>query len=445
MFNNTNVLEHVDTICKQHNIEREEVLRALEEAVHKGAEKVAGEGVTFEIDRRSGEIVAFLDGVPYPSDQLGALVGDIGAGTIRSTLMQALTELVVNHTYNECRALLYTLVRGTVNPSNFPGHNSNGGRSGRATIVTLENGCEAILPNSEKIPKDGSRETFHTGQEIYAMVIDVAKNGNKVKTTLSRTHSRFVRLLLEEMIPDIKDGIVEIKETSREPGRRSKIAVTAHDPLIDVTGACIGYRGQLIRAVTDEIKPEKIDIIEWSDQPQRMIALALKPAEVEEVIICDKLGRAIVLVSKEQRSPAIGKQGENVRLATQLVELDISIMLRDELDEKLKQAQAQFESIDGVTEKVAEDLIAEGFFSYADVSLMEIEDLMEIAEISQDEAEAIIDIAFERMQEEEKAEEARKANEREKRAKEGGNRERGSKPDTASDAFLPQDKPSSEA
>ncbi|MBQ6620867.1 MAG: transcription termination factor NusA [Thermoguttaceae bacterium] len=415
MANEINVPQTVEQICNSHNLDREEVILAIEESFQKGAEKSGKEGMFFRIDRKSCEVSAFRNGVPYPMEELNNLIGINGTSTVRSTLMQKINELVVEKSFQKCNQLLNQLVRGTVIQSN--------GRPGRPTIVRLDNGCEAILPHGEKIPVEGGRENFRQDDHIYALVIGVVKNGNRVKTTLSRTRPLFVKRLFEEMIPDIKSGVVEIKALSRDPGHRSKIAVATDDPKIDVIGACIGYRGQLIREINDVLRHEKVDVIPWSDNIQRLIALALQPADVDEVILCEKLGRAIVLVPRDQRSPAIGKQGENVRLATRLVEWDINIMLREELQDKLNQAQAQFNSIEGVSEKLADGLVGEGFLSYADLSLIETDDLVEIGGISPDEAEAIIEIADERAQVEEQEEEARRAKKREERAREGGYRQ----------------------
>ena len=415
MISDINVPQTVELICRNHNLDREEVIVVIEESFQKGAEKSGNEGMFFRIDRKTCDISAFRDGVPYPTDQLNNLIGINGTSTVRSTLMQKINELVVEKSYEKCNQLLNQLVRGTVLQSN--------GRPGRPTVVRLDNGCEAILPHSEKIPVEGGRENFRQDDHIYALVIGVAKNGNRVKTTLSRTRPLFVKRLFEEMIPDIKSGIVEIKALSRDPGHRSKIAVATNDPKVDVIGACIGFRGQLIREINEVLRHEKVDVIPWSDNIQRLIALALQPADVDEVILCEKLGRAIVLVPRDQRSPAIGKQGENVRLATRLVEWDISIMLREELQDKLNQAQAQFNSIEGVSEKLADGLVGEGFLSYADLSLIETDDLVEIGGISPEEAEAIIEIADERAQIEEQEEEARRAKKREERAREGGYRQ----------------------
>ena len=434
MISDINVPQTVELICKNNNLDREEVILAIEESFQKGAEKSGKEGMFFRIDRKTCDISAFRDGVPYPTDQLNNLIGINGASTVRSTLMQKINELVVEKSYQKCSKLLNQLVRGRVIQGN--------GKPGRSTVVRLDNGCEAILPHSEKIPVEGGREIFRQEDDIYALVIGVTKNGNKVRTTLSRTRPLFVKRLFEEMIPDVKSGIVEIKALSRDPGHRSKIAVATNDPKIDVIGACIGFRGQLIREINEVLRPEKVDVIPWSDNVQRLIALALQPADVDEVILCEKLGRAIVLVPRDQRSPAIGKQGENVRLATRLVEWDINIMLRDELQDRLNQAQAQFNSIEGVSEKLADGLVGEGFLSYADLSLIETDDLVEIGGISPEEAEAIIEIADERAQIEEREEEARKAKRKEERAREGGYRQQVSPPgDIPGNVSAPNDIP----
>ena len=199
---------------------------------------------------------------------------------------------------------------------------------GGAATVQLNN-VEAILPRSEQIPG----ETHHPNERVRATVFEVRKVGSRVKVILSRTRPQLVQRLFEQEIPEIADGVIELRAMAREPGYRSKVAVSSSDQRVDSVGACVGVRGNRIKNIVDELAGERIDIVRWSDDLQVLIPNALQPAEVEEVILCQMLGRAIVLVREDQLSLAIGRRGQNVRLASKLCGWDIEIMTREELDE----------------------------------------------------------------------------------------------------------------
>jgi N utilization substance protein A len=220
---------------------------------------------------------------------------------------------------------------------------------------------------------------------------------------LSRTRPQLVQRLFEQEIPEIADGVIEIRAMAREPGYRSKVAVSSSDQRVDCVGACVGVRGNRIKNIVDELAGERIDIVRWSDDLQVLIPNALQPAEVEEVILCQMLGRAIVLVREDQLSLAIGRRGQNVRLASKLCGWDIEIMTREELDESIERAVVGFSSLDGVEESLSERLVGEGFLSYDDLSIIEPDALMEMGELSEEQASHIIEQAEEKAQEAEQA------------------------------------------
>ena len=170
------------------------------------------------------------------------------------------------------------------------------------------------------------------------MILDVRKVGQRVKIILSRTHPDFVRRLFELEIPEIADQIISIRALAREAGYRSKVAVTSIDAKVDAVGACVGVRGTRIKNIVDELGGERIDIVRWNESLQVLIPNALQPAEIDEVMLCQLLGRAIVLVREDQLSLAIGRRGQNVRLASKLVGWDIEIMTSEELDELIEKA-----------------------------------------------------------------------------------------------------------
>ena len=170
-----------------------------------------------------------------------------------------------------------------------------------------------------------------------------------MKVILSRTQPALVERLFEQEIPEIADGVIEVRAMAREPGYRSKVAVSSTDPRVDCVGACVGVRGNRIKNIVDELAGERIDIVRWSDDMQVLIPNALQPAEAEEVILCPMLGRAIVLVREDQLSLAIGRRGQNVRLASKLCGWDIEIMTREELDEQIERAVGGFRALRGST------------------------------------------------------------------------------------------------
>ena len=246
---------------------------------------------------------------------------------------------------------------------------------GGAVTVNLGK-TDALLPRSEQIPG----ESHHPNERIRAVILDVRKVGQRVKIILSRTHPDFVRRLFELEIPEIADQIISIRALAREAGYRSKVAVSSIDSKVDAVGACVGVRGTRIKNIVDELGGERIDIVRWNESLQVLIPNALQPAEIDEVMLCQLLGRAIVLVREDQLSLAIGRRGQNVRLASKLVGWDIEIMTSEELDELIEKAVAAFTKIEGVDTELAEKLVEQGILSYDDLSVMEISDLVNTIE-----------------------------------------------------------------
>ena len=271
---------------------------------------------------------------------------------------------------------------------------------------------EAILPKGEQIPG----ETHHPNERVRATVYEVKKAGSRVKVILSRTKPHLVQRLFEQEIPEIAEGVIEIRAIAREPGYRTKVAVSSTDQRVDCVGACVGVRGNRIKNIVDELAGERIDIVRFSDNMQVLIPNALQPAEVEEVILCQMLGRAIVLVQEDQLSLAIGRRGQNVRLASKLCGWDIEIMTREELDEQIEQAVTGYSSLEGVESELAERLVGEGFLSYDDLSVIEPDALMEMGGLTAEQVSHIVDQAEVKATEAERvaAEQRRKQREQER-------------------------------
>jgi len=372
-MNPDEVLRIVDQIHLERKINKEIVFTGIEQALVVAARKQGTDdsSVVVHIDRQTGEISAFRDNIPLTPMEIAER---IGAQTAKQVMIQKIREAERDAIYEDYYQLIGQMISGVV-------HRNEGGM----TTVTLPN-VEAILPRNEKIPG----ENYRSGDRIRAIVVDVKKNGNKVRVILSRTRPLLVQLLFEQEVPEISEGIITIRGISREPGHRSKIAVSCSDPRIDIVGACVGVRGARSRNVVEELHNERVDIVEWSDDMLEFIPRTLKPANVDEVILCSMLGRAIVLVQKDQQSLAIGRHGQNVRLASKLCNWDIDIMTREDLDVMLSKALEQFVSIEGVSPDLADQLVGEGFLSYDDLSIIEPDDLMAMGNLSEEEVDQII-------------------------------------------------------
>jgi N utilization substance protein A len=367
------ILRIVDAIHRDKNIDKEIVFQAIEAALVTALSRQYGEtaDIRVEIDRASGRVHGTRDGVDIDTAELS---GRIGAQTAKQVIIQKIREAERDALHDEFEEQIGQMVSGVV--SRFEG----------ATATVTLGSTEAILPRSEQIPG----ETFHPNERIRATIFEVRKVGSRVKIILSRIRPQLVQRLFEQEIPEIADGVIEIRAISREPGYRSKVAVISSDARVDCVGACVGVRGNRIKNIVEELGGERIDIVRWSDDLQVLVPNALQPAEVDEVILCQMLGRGIVLVREDQLSLAIGRRGQNVRLASKLCGWDIEIMTREELDQQIERAVTGFSSIPGLNESVAERLVGEGFLSYDDLSVIEPDDLMEMGGIPAETVDAIV-------------------------------------------------------
>jgi N utilization substance protein A len=352
----------VDSIHRDKNISKDILFEGIQSALATAARKHYPDAAEIDvrIDPDSGAIEATKDGARMDPAELGR----IAAQTAKQVIIQKIREAERDSLYDEFEDQRGDLVTGTV--QRF---------EGGAVIVNLGK-TDAILPRSEQIPG----ESYHPNERIRAIILDVRKVGQRVKIILSRTHPDFVRRLFELEIPEIADQIIAIRALAREAGYRSKVAVTSIDTKVDAVGACVGVRGTRIKNIVDELGGERIDIVRWNESLQVLIPNALQPAEIDEVMLCHLLGRAIVLVRDDQLSLAIGRRGQNVRLASKLVGWDIEIMTAEELDEVIEKAVKAFEKIEGVDTELAERLVEQGILSYDDLSVMEIADLVNTIE-----------------------------------------------------------------
>lgn len=389
-MNGDEIKRIVDAIHRDKAIDKDIVFEGIEQAILSAARKHFSEEEVLQvrIDRDTGEPSLTCDGAMLEPDLIGDLLGRISAQTAKQVMIQRIREAERDSHYEEFQDLKSQLVTGAVT------------RVDRGTVIVNLGKVEAILPRSEQINK----ESYRVGDRVRAIVMDVKKAGSRVRVILSRTHADFVRRLFEVEIPEVSDRIIETRSIAREAGHRSKVAVSSFDSTVDCVGACVGVRGARIRGIVEELNGERIDIVRWNDSLQILVPNALQPAEAEDVILCPMLGKVIVLVREDQLSLAIGRRGQNVRLASKLVGWDINVMTQESLDEQLDISIEAFSVVPKMPPELAENLVSQGFFTFDDLSVIEPDELMEMSGLSQEDVDEVIafaDIESERLEREE--------------------------------------------
>ena len=368
---NSETLRILDSIARDRNVDREQLIRDLEMAMISAARRHFNsldlEEFGCDMDRLSGRIAIWRnlpDGgredIPLSS------LGRIPAQTAKQVMIQKFREDERNSLMEDFAKRQGEIVTGTVTRQEGP-----------ALIVQVDR-AEAFMPKSEQIPG----EMFKPGDRIRCLVLDVRDAGSQVKIVLSRASPDFIRRLFEAEVPEVAERVIEIKALAREPGQRCKVAVASVDSKVDAKGACIGVRGSRIRNIVDEVNGEKIDIVLWNESSQVLISNAVRPAAVEEVSLCFELGRATIIVREDQLSLAIGKRGQNVRLAARLTGWDIDILTPPEFTKGLDILQETLRPIEGVTDEMLDKLGALGMISVFDIE--EIGPAVLVAELGVD-------------------------------------------------------------
>jgi N utilization substance protein A len=390
------LLQVADTVARDKGIDKDEVLEAMEQAIQKAGRSKYGQeyDIRAEIDRRSGEIRLLrfrevVDAVeneatqmPLPAAQrlnaeaeIGDFITDplppidfgrIAAQTAKQVIVQKVRDAERKRQYNEFKDRVGEIVNGLVKRVEF------------GNVVVDLGRAEAMLRRDELLP----RESFRQGERVRAYIYDVKEETRGPQIFLSRTHPQFMAKLFAQEVPEIYDGIIEIKAVARDPGSRAKIAVVSRDSGIDPVGACVGMRGSRVQAVVGELQGEKIDIIPWSSDPATFVVNALAPAEVSKVVMDEEQRRIEVVVPDDQLSLAIGRRGQNVRLASQLTGWDIDILTEAEESERRTEefrtrSQLFIDALD-IDEVIAHLLVTEGFGSLEEVAFVPVEDLAEI-------------------------------------------------------------------
>ena len=343
------LLRLVDGLARDKNIDREVVLDDLEAATLSAIRKAnpGTDDIAVTINRDTGDITATVDGQEMSVRALGR----IAAQTAKQVIIQRIREAERGSIYEEYLEMKGQIVTGKV-----------ARWEGGALVVVLGR-TEAGLPRTEQIPGESHRPD----ERLRAMVLDVKESPNQVKIILSRTHPDFIRALFDLEVPEVGEGIIEIKALAREAGYRTKVAVNSLDTKVDAVGACVGVRGSRIRNIVDELGGEKIDIVRWNDSSKILIANSLRPAEVTEIALCFELGRATVVVTDDQLSLAIGKRGQNVRLGARLTGWDIDILTPDEFNAGLDVLEKALRTVEGVDSTIIDQIVAMGMVNVLDV------------------------------------------------------------------------------
>ncbi len=382
-INGTELLRLVDAIARDRNVDKEALFTDIEQAMVSAARKhfnaVDTEEFTCELDRLNGQLRIYRGNEEISLESLGR----IPAQTAKQVMIQRFREDERASIYEEFADRVGELVTGMAQ------------RYEGGALVVQVGRAEGFMPRSEQIPG----EQHQPGERVRCLILDVREAGSQVKIVLSRAHPDFIRRLFEVEVPEVSERIIEIKAMAREPGHRTKIAVSSIDSKVDAVGACVGVRGSRIKNIVDELGGEKIDIVRWNESSQILIQNALKPAEVVEISLCFELGRATVVVNEDQLSLAIGKRGQNVRLAARLTNWDVDILTPAEFTRSLDTMETCLAQVEGVSQDEIDRLGALGVISVFDVEEVGPEYLVEVLECDIASAERMVAVASERAKE----------------------------------------------
>ena len=401
------VLMVADAVAREKNIDREDVFDAMEQAIQKAGRSKYGidHDIRVNINRKTGAITlaryrAVVEVIENetteltideakrinPNIKIGEFIvdplppidfGRIAAQTAKQVITQKVRDAERNRQYEEYKEKIGTIINGTVKRVEF------------GNVIIDMGKTEAILRRDEIIP----RENFKNGDRVRAYVLDVRRETRGPQIFLSRTCPEFMAKLFTSEVPEIYDGIVEIMGVSRDPGSKAKLAVRAKDSSIDPVGACVGLRGIRVQAVVTELQGEKIDIVPYSADRAQYIVSALAPAEVSKVVIDEESNRIEVVVTDEQYSIAIGRRGQNVKLASQLVNADIDILTEEQERERRANENRirseRFVSALDVDEMIAHLLISEGFSTVDEIAMVELDELTSIEGFDEDLAQEL--------------------------------------------------------
>jgi N utilization substance protein A len=405
--NRLELLQIADSVAREKSIDRKIVIQAMENAIQKAAKSRYGaeNDIRCEIDPKTGEtrltrVLAVVENVENESTEIRladaqrrnpeAQIGDsiaetlpplefgrVAAQNAKQTIVQQVREAERDRQFGEYKDRIGEIINGTVKRAEY------------GNVIVDLGRAEGIIRRDEMIP----RETPKYGDRIRAYIYDVRREQRGPQIFLSRARPEFMARLFAQEVPEIYDGVVEIKSVARDPGSRAKIAVVSKDNSIDPVGACVGMRGARVQAVVNELQGEKVDIIQWNNDAASFIVNALAPAEVSKVVLDEDSARIEVVVPESQLSLAIGRRGQNVRLASQLTGWDIDILTEQEESERrqkefTERTQLLMDSLD-VDEVIAQLLVTEGFASVEEVAYVELSEIANIEGFDEGTAEQI--------------------------------------------------------
>jgi len=389
----------VDALAREKNVDKDIVFTALEMALAQATKKRINDeaDVRVEIDRETGEYESFRRWLVLPDDQvdndeqqMGLIdareqlpdvqegdyieedlepidFGRIGAQAAKQVILQKIRDAEREQVLNDFLERKEHLVTGTVK------------RMERGNAIIEAGRIEALLPRDQMIPK----ENLRPGDRVRAWLMKIDRQARGPQLILSRTAPQFIMKLFELEVPEIEDGLLEIKAAARDPGVRAKIAVKSNDPRVDPIGTCVGMRGSRVTAVTNELAGERVDIVLWSADPAQLVIGALAPAEVSSIVVDEEKHAMDVVIDENNLAIAIGRGGQNVRLATEMTGWTINLMTLEESAQKQQQESATtrqlfMEKLD-VDEEVADILIEEGFSTLEEIAYVPLAEMLEIA------------------------------------------------------------------
>jgi len=398
------ILLLVDALAREKNVEKDIVFGALEQALASATKKRFREDVEVrvEIDRATGDYHSFrrwhvvpdeLLEVPdreYTLEQARAIAPDIqldeyieeplepvefgriGAQTAKQVILQKIRDAEREQILNDFLSRKEHLVTGTIK------------RIERGNAIVESGRIEAMLPRDQMIPK----ENLRVGDRVRAFLLKIDRSSRGPQLVLSRIVPEFLIRLFELEVPEMEEGLLEVKAAARDPGSRAKIAVKSNDPRIDPIGTCVGMRGSRVQAVTSELAGERVDIILWSPDPAQFVINALAPAEVSSIVVDEDRHSMDIVVDEENLAQAIGRSGQNVRLASEMTGWELNIMTEEESQKKTQEESAAIKSLFieklDVDEEVAEILVQEGFNTLEEVAYIPINEMLEIEQFDED-------------------------------------------------------------
>ncbi len=405
--NRLELLQIADAVAREKSIDRKIVIEAMQNAIQKAAKSRYGteNDIRCEIDAKTGEtrltrVLAVVESIENEATEIGlaeaqrrnpeAKIGDliaeslpplefgrVAAQNAKQVIVQQVREAERDRQFGEYKDRIGEIINGTVKRAEY------------GNVIVDLGRAEGIIRRDEMIP----RETPKYGDRVRAYIYDVRREQRGPQIFLSRARPEFMARLFAQEVPEIYDGVVEIKSVARDPGSRAKIAVVSKDTSIDPVGACVGMRGARVQAVVNELQGEKVDIIQWNPDAASFIVNALAPAEVSKVVLDEDSARIEVVVPESQLSLAIGRRGQNVRLASQLTGWDIDILTEQEESERrqkefTERTQLLMDSLD-VDEVIAQLLVTEGFATVEEVAFVELSEIANIEGFDEGTAEQI--------------------------------------------------------